>query len=123
MIPIGVKFISDKDSVLFNVKNGPFKQCESHSDMSDSSQPHRLYSPWSSPGQNIGVGSLSLLQWIFPTQESNKGLLHCRRIRYDLYQTLYDYTVEVMNRFNGLDLKDRVPEELWTVVHNTYSRQ
>ena len=34
--------------------------------------------------KNIGVGSLSLLQWIFPTQESNQGLLHCRQILYQL---------------------------------------
>ena len=34
--------------------------------------------------RNPGVGSLSLLQWIFPTQESNQGLLHCRRILYQL---------------------------------------
>ena len=40
--------------------------------MSDSLWPHRLYSPWSSPGQNTGVGSLSLLQGIFPTQASNR---------------------------------------------------
>ena len=39
-----------------------------------------LYSPWNSPGQNTGVGSLSLLQGIFPTQGSNPGLPHCRRI-------------------------------------------
>ena len=90
--------------------------------MSDSLRPHRLYSPWNSPGQNTGVGRLSflqgnlpnpgikprsptlqadslpaepqgkpkntgvgspsLLQGIFPTQESNRGLLHCRRILY-----------------------------------------
>ena len=37
-------------------------------------------SPWNSPGQNTGVGSLSLLQRIFLTQESNQGLLHCRQI-------------------------------------------
>ena len=36
--------------------------------------------PWSSPGQSTGVGSRSLLQRIFPTQESNSGLLHCSRI-------------------------------------------
>ena len=36
--------------------------------------------------------------------------------RYDLNQILYDYTVEVKNRFKGLDLVDRVPEELWTEV-------
>ena len=39
--------------------------------MSDSLQPHRLYSPWNSPGQNTGVGSRSLLQRIFPTQVSS----------------------------------------------------
>ena len=52
--------------------------------MSDSLQPHGLYSPWNSLGQNTGVGSLSLLQRIFPTQESNPGLLHCRWILYQL---------------------------------------
>ena len=45
---------------------------------------HRLYSPWNSPGQNTGVGSLSLLQWIFPTQGSNPGLPLCRWILYQL---------------------------------------
>ena len=46
--------------------------------MSDSVRPHGLYSPWNSPGQNTRVGSLSLLQGIFPTQGSNPGLPHCR---------------------------------------------
>ena len=55
---------------------------ESHSVVSDSLWPHGLYSPVYSPGQNTGVGSLSLLQGIFPTQVSNPGLLHCRRILY-----------------------------------------
>ena len=41
-----------------------------------------------------------------------------RPFRYDLNQILYDYTVEVTNRFKGLDLIDRVPEELWTEVGN-----
>ena len=41
-------------------------------------------SPWDSPGQNTGVGSLSLLQEIFTTQGSNPGLLHCRPILYQL---------------------------------------
>ena len=39
-----------------------------------------------------------------------------RPLRYDLNQIPYDYTVEVRNRFRGLDLIDRVPEELWTEV-------
>ena len=43
------------------------KESESRSVVSDSLQPHGLYSPWNSPGQNTGVGSLSLLQGIFPT--------------------------------------------------------
>ena len=41
-----------------------------------------------------------------------------RPFRYDLNQIPYDYTVEVTNRFKGLDLVDRVPEELWTEVRN-----
>ena len=41
-----------------------------------------------------------------------------RRFRYDLNQIPYDYTVEVRNRFKGLDLIDRVPDELWTEVHD-----
>ena len=44
----------------------------------------RLYNPWNSLGQNTGMGSLSLLQGIFPTQKSNWGLLHCRRILHQL---------------------------------------
>ena len=59
-------------------------ESESCSVMSDSLWPHGLYSLWNSPGQNTGVGSLSLLQGIFPTQGSNLGLLHCRQILYRL---------------------------------------
>ena len=42
-----------------------------------------------------------------------------RPFRYDLNQIPYDYTVEVRNRFKGLDLIDTVPDELWTEVHDT----
>ena len=41
-----------------------------------------------------------------------------RSFRYDLNQIPYDYTVEVRNRFKGLDLIDRIPDELWTEVHD-----
>ena len=41
-----------------------------------------------------------------------------RPFRYDLNQITYDYTVEVRNRFKGLDLIDRVPDELWTEIHD-----
>ena len=95
-------------------------ESESRWVMSDSLWPHRLYSPWNSPGQNKWVAvlfsrdrpnpgieprplilqtvslpaepsgkpkntrvvSLSLLQWIFPNQELNQGLLHCKQILY-----------------------------------------
>ena len=42
-----------------------------------------------------------------------------RPFRYELNKIPYDYTVEVMNRFKGLDLVDRVPEDLWMEDHNT----
>ena len=41
-----------------------------------------------------------------------------RPFRYDLNQIPYNYTLEVTNRFKGLDLIDRVPDELWTEVHD-----
>ena len=66
-----------------NFKNKT-KMSESHLVVSDSLWPHGLYSPWNSPGQNTEVGSLSLLQGIFPTQGSNSGLPHCRRILHQL---------------------------------------
>ena len=52
--------------------------------MSDSLWPHGLYSPWNSLGQNTGVGTLSLLQGIFPMQRLNPGLPYCRQILYQL---------------------------------------
>ena len=60
--------------------------CESgsHSVMFNSLWPHGLYSPWNSPGQNTGVGSLSILQGIIPNQGSNPGLPHCKWILYQL---------------------------------------
>ena len=62
----------------------PLKWSESCSVVSNSLWPHGLGSPWNSPGQNTGVGSLSLLQGIFPTQGLNPGLLHCGQILYQL---------------------------------------
>ena len=57
---------------------------ESRSVVSDSLWPHVPYSTWNSLGQNTGVGSLSFLQGIFPTQGWNPGLLCCRCILYKL---------------------------------------
>ena len=60
-------------------------ESESHEVISNSLQPHGLYSPWNSLGQNTGVASsLSLLHRIFSTQGSIPGLLHCRWILYQL---------------------------------------
>ena len=53
-------------------------ESDSCSVVSDSLWPH--YDPWNSPGQNTGVGSLFLLQGVFPTQGLNPGLPHCRQI-------------------------------------------
>ena len=47
-------------------------------------QSHGLYRPWNSLGQNTGVGSLALLQGMFPTQGLNAGFPHCRRILYHM---------------------------------------
>jgi len=57
-----------------------FIYSERHSVMFNCLQPHKPYSPWNSPGQNTGVGSLSLLQGILPTHISKSALLHCRWI-------------------------------------------
>ena len=61
-----------------------FKTSKSRSVVSNSLRPHRLHSPWNFPGQSTRVGSLSLLQGIFPNQGSNPGLLHYRQILYQL---------------------------------------
>ena len=53
-----------------------------------------------------------------PWNQTEIILSFLRLFRYDLYQILYDYKVEVRNRFKGLDLLDRVPDELWTEVRD-----
>ena len=81
-------------------------QSESCSVLLDPLQP--LYSPQNSPGQNTGVGSLSLLQGIFPDKGTNPGLLHCRQI---LYQLRYQRSPNVtgLYHFKG----KRIPPRLW----------
>ena len=86
---------------------------ESGSVISDSLWPHGIYSPWNSPGQNTGVGSLSLLQHIFPTQGSNPGLPHCRRI---LYQLSYQGSQEVQ-----MELSLRLPESSPSWNHDAWT--
>ena len=62
----------------------PLPKNKCRSVVSESLWPHGLYSSWNSPGQKTAVGSLSLLQGIFPTQGSNPGLQHCKWILYQL---------------------------------------
>ena len=78
--------------------------------MSNSLRPHGLYSPRNSPGQNTGVGCHSLLQGIFPTQGSNPGLPHCRRILHQLsYQVYEDNTMrEEIHNFSRKATTSRV---------------
>ena len=86
-------------------------ETESHSVMSDSLRPHGLHSLWNSPGQNTGVGSLSLLQGIFPTQGSNPGLLHYRWILYQLSHK--ESPVNCTSEPPGLGQGGSVPWWIW----------
>ena len=80
------------------------------------------YRVQNSPGQNIGVGSLSILQGIFPTQESNRGLLHCRQILYQLsYQesqiNVSDYRPMICLKgfLGGSDLPPMQETQVWSL--------
>ena len=84
-------FPSPVDHVLSELSTMTHSSCvdlssesASGSVMSDSLQPHGLYSPWNSPGLNTGECSLPLLHGIFPTQGSNPGVPHCSQILYQL---------------------------------------
>ena len=69
-------------------------ESERHSVVSDSLWPHGLYRPWNPLGQNTGMGSLFLLQGIFPTQGLNPGLPHCRQILHQLSHKRRPRTLE-----------------------------
>ena len=94
--------------VIYGCESWTLKKAESESlsVVSDSLWPHSLQSPWNSPGQSIGVGSLSLLQGLFPTQGSNPDLLHCRRI---LYQLSYKEQKEVLKWVRGMNDNESYP--------------
>ena len=82
----------------------PFSRGSSHPGIEPRSPTLQADSlPAEPPGKpkNTVVGSLSLLQWIFPTQESNWGLLHCRQI---LYQLSYEGSPRDQNLKYNLDL-------------------
>ena len=59
-----------------------------------------------------------IMNTLLPNSDLKKVGKTTRPFRYDLNQIPYDYTVEVRNSFKGLDLIDRVPDELWMEVHD-----
>ena len=68
------------------------------------------------PGADCGLGhELLIAKFRFKLKKVGRTT---RPFKYDLNQIPYDYTVEVRNRFNGLDLIDRVPDKLWMEVHD-----
>ena len=64
-----------------------------------------------------------IMNYLLPNSDLKKVGKTTRPFRYDLNQIPYDYTVEVRNRFKGLNLIDRVPDELWTEVCDIVRRQ
>ena len=75
-----------------------------------------LQSTKTKPGADCGSDhELLIAKFRFKLKKVGKTT---RPLRYDLKQIPYDYIVEVTNTFKGLDLIDRVPEELWTEVHD-----
>ena len=78
-------------------------------------QPAGLLCPWDSPGKNIGVGCHCLRQGIFPTQELNLGLPHCRQILYYLRQMRKGWEKEKNKRWHILwapHMKGETPEHI-----------
>ena len=84
---------------------------------------HSSVLAWRTPGTGEPVGPPSMGSHRVRHDWSDLAAAAARKttrpFRFDLNQIPYDYTVEVRNRFKGLDLIDRVPEELWMEVHNT----
>ena len=76
------EFLLNRLNIIFTCVR--YESSESHSVVPDSLWPNGLYNLWNSPGQNTGVGSLSLCQRIFPIHGWNPGLRHCRKILYQL---------------------------------------
>ena len=76
----------------------------------------KLYTISKKPGADCGSDhELLILRFRLKLKNIGKST---RPFRYDLNQIPYNYTVEVTNRFKGLDLLDRVTEELWMEVHD-----
>ena len=73
---------------------------------------------YSEQKQDLELTVAQIMNSLLPNSDLKEVGKTTRPLRYDLNQIPYDYTVEVRNRFKGLDLIDRVPDELWTEVHD-----
>ena len=71
--------------------------------------------------QRLTVAQIMNSLWEFRLKLKKVGKT-TKPFRYDVNQIPYNYTVEVTNRFKGLDLKNRMPEELWTKVRDIVTR-
>ena len=79
---------------------------------------------YSQPKQDQELTVAEIMNSLLPNSDlTEESMENTRPFRYDLNQIPYDYTVEVRNRFKGLDLIDRVPDELWTEVRDIVQRQ
>ena len=76
-----------------------------------------IQSPKTRPGADCSSDHQLLIEKF--RLKLKKTRKNSRPVRYELIQTLYEITVEVMHRFKGQDLDNSVPEELWTDIHNT----
>ena len=93
---------------------GKIKWMSSCSVVTNSLQPHGLYSPWNSLGQKTGVSSLSLLQGIFPTQGPNPGLPHCRWILYQLNRKrIYNRVFFSLKKEGNSNMCSNLDEPWW----------
>ena len=74
---------------------------------------------YSQPKQDQVLTVAQIMNSLLPNSDIiEESRENTRPFSYDLNQIPYDYTVEMTNRFKGLDLKDKVPEELWIEVHD-----
>ena len=111
-----------KTKIMVSDHHSMANESESHLVVSNPLRPCGLYCPCNSPGQNTGVGSISLLQGIFPTWGSNPGLPHCRQILYQLShkRSPNRWQIDGANRWGKSGNSDRFYflglQNYWTVT-------
>ena len=78
---------------------------------------------YSQQKQDLELTVAQITSSLLQSSDLKKVRKTTRPFRCDLNQIPYGYTLEVMNRFKALNLVDRLPEELWTQIHNTVWKQ